>query len=280
MRAVWSFSLVLLGCGGRTLDDSVFDEGSRGSSFAVGGFGGNPGLGGSGTFGGSPGVGGSFGFGGTLAAGGHTATGGRPSAGGVFGEGGFTGSAGVFTTGGLPGTGGFVTSGGTGSGGAPFVDNLCVRVCDAIHDLCGVPPGQTGEQCAIGCSQPLVSSSPSCEMATRSLLNCVQKVIAFVAGTCAVIDGAVRLACPDALLKVNACGLTLPEVCTDIGQVSVGPHQCDRIRTCGATEYHTVCTSSANGTHCQCKVNGSTRSEKIFWGSIDACEQESMFRCL
>jgi hypothetical protein len=289
MRVVWSFSLIFLACGGRTLDDSVFDEGPRGGSFSTGGFGGNPGVGGNPTFGGNPGVGGSFGFGGSVSTGGRVATGGRPGTGGVFGGGGFIGSGGfvttggVFgsggfvTTGGVFGTGGFVTTGGSGSGGAPFVDKSCVRLCDTIQNLCGVPPGQSGQQCATGCSEPLVSSSPACQMATRNLLDCANKALGGAQSSCTGISGLVLLNCADQLLKANACGTTPQEMCSEVGQVS--GNQCDRIRTCGATEYHTVCTSTPTSTHCRCMVDGSTRSKMLYSGSFDACKQAWLFPC-
>jgi hypothetical protein len=117
--------VAVLGCGART--DTLFDDGSGGSSFGAYGAGGQahgggyPTAGTQGRGGNSSGgyaTAGSFGVGGQGVGGGYTA--GNFGVGGSFGTSGSFGTAGSFGTSGSFGTGGAVSTGGTGPLGGSF----------------------------------------------------------------------------------------------------------------------------------------------------------------
>lgn len=261
MRVVWSISLVFLACGGRTLGDPVFDEPPRGGA---------PGSGGS-AAGGRSGSGGI-----TPSTGGVTpSTGGTIATGGSF-SGGFS-FGGQFPSGGRVGTGGTFITGGTGSGGSPFVDKTCVQFCDTIQNLCGALPGKAGQQCAVGCSQPLVTSSPACQVATREMLECVNKALGTSQASCNSVAPVALLFCSEQLLKANACGTLPPDMCSE--SLSGEANRCERVRTCGRTEYRTVCSGSASLSTCTCSVDGKFVAKMGFKSASDLCNLAVNYPC-
>lgn len=268
MRVVWSISLIFLACGGRTLGDPVFDEAPRGGAQ---GFGGNAAGGKSSSGGVAPSTGGF-----TPTTGGTLATGGSFSGGFTFG--GQLPSGGRITTGGKAGVGGTFLTGGTGSGGSPFVDKTCVQFCDTVQGLCGPLPGKAGPQCAIGCSQPLVSSSPACQVATREMLECVNKALSTPQASCSSVAAVALVFCSDQLLKANACGTQPPEMCSE--SLSAQGDQCERVRTCGKSEYRTVCAGPA-GTFigCTCRVDGKLMAKMGFTPENDLCDLAVTYPC-
>lgn len=274
MRAVWSFPLFFLACGGRTLGDPVFDEAARGGALSSGGraaggtrnTGGAQPAGGRVSTGGNIGAGARGGTGGAVGAGG-TSLGGGFGLGGQVSTGGRVGAGGQIGTGGLLGFGGVSATGGIGSGGAPFVDKSCVRFCDTVQGLCGALPDQPNQQCAVGCTQPLVSGSPACQVATRELLECMNRALATPQATCNSVSALVLLFCSEPLLKTNVCSQP-PDMCTE--SMSASENLCERIRRCGASEYRTVCSGSGAASVCLCNVDGKLTSKMLFKG--DPCK--------
>jgi hypothetical protein len=300
MRAVWSFSLLFVACGGRTLGDPIFDDAPQGGANTGGAknsggtntgaqtaTGGAPSLGGSATFGGRT----AGGFGGAIASGGRIATGGSTfMTGGTFLTGGTFTSGGTRPRGGAPtfggsfsGAGGVIFAGGSGgtiatggSGGAPVIDKSCTQFCDRVQGLCGLP-GDGNLQCAVGCSQPLTSASPACQAATRALLDCVNMALSLPLASCEAIGTVALLRCSDQLLKANACNTVPPEMCTE--SLIGSPQTCERVRTCGSTEYRTTCVSSATFSGCVCRVNGMGTSKMGSAGQFDACDLATSYPC-
>jgi hypothetical protein len=238
--------------------------------------GGAQGSGGSAT-GGSNGSGGvspsSGGF--APSTGGTIATGGSFSGG--FSFGGQFQSGGRVATGGEAGTGGTFITGGTGTGGMPFVDKTCVQFCDTIQNLCGALPGKAGQQCAVGCSQPLVSSSPACQVATRELLDCVNRALSTPQASCNSVAAVALVFCSDQLLKANACGTQPPDMCSE--SLSAQPDRCERVRTCGRDEYRTVCSGSASLAACTCSIDGKLATKMGFKGAGDLCDLAVNYAC-
>jgi hypothetical protein len=303
MRVVWSFSLLFVACGGRTLGDPIFDDAPQGGATTSGGrfaggakstggmgaragTGGAPNLGGSATFGGRT----AGGFGGAIASGGRLGTGGTFTTGGKFITGGTFTTGGTRPRGGAPtfggsfsGAGGVIFAGGSGgtiatggSGGAPVIDKSCTQFCDRVQGLCGLP-GDGSLQCAVGCSQPLTSASPACQAATRALLDCVNMALSLPLASCEAIGTVALLRCTDQLLKANACGTVPPEMCTD--SLSGSSQSCERVRTCGTTEYRTTCVGSATFSGCVCRVNGVATSKMGSAAQTDACDLAARYSC-
>ncbi|HWA76175.1 MAG TPA: hypothetical protein VG937_27740 [Polyangiaceae bacterium] len=306
MRVVWSFSLLFVACGGRTFGDPIFDDMPEGGATASGGrlsggangtggtstggthtgganTGGAPGKGGAPNLGGSATSGGTFatgGFGGAIANGGRVGSGGTLAAGGTFMTGGTRPRGGAPTFGGNSGTGGIIFAGGAiatgGVGGAPVIDKSCTQFCDRVQGLCGLP-SDGSQQCAVGCSQPFASGSPACQAATRALLDCVNMALSLPLASCEAIGALALLRCSDQLLKANACDTVPPEMCTE--SLGGSGQSCERVRSCGTTEYRTTCTSSATFSSCICRVNGVGMSKMGSSGQFDACELATSFPC-
>lgn len=285
MRVVWSFSLVLLACGGRTLGDPIFDDVPEGGGLASGGraAGGARNSGGHLTGGATSsggvapatgGTGGGLGISGGFTFGGQVGSGGTLAAGGRFATGGSPFSGGRFSTGGFSNTGGTAKSTG-GTGGAPFIDKSCVQFCDKVQGLCGFLPDTL--TCAAGCSQPLASSSPACQAATRSLLDCVNMALSTPLASCEAIGTLGLVYCSDQLLKANACNTVPPEMCTDsIIGTDAG---CQRVRQCGTTEYRTTCQSGTGFAACRCQINGKLTTKMGFTGDFDTCKLAASYAC-
>lgn len=287
MRAVWSFSLIALACGGRTFGDPIFDETGQGGSLAPGGRASGGAVTHSGGSGGRSGSGGSVATSGgrVPSTGGVPAlTGGRSSTGGVSpASGGVTTTTGGVSFGGSFGFGGRIGSGGVvatgGSGGAPFIDKACARVCSKVGDLCGTPTG-SNDECAIECSQPLNSSSSRCQAASRNLIECMNRSLALPGASCSSIPALVLLTCAEFLRAVASCNDTPPIPPEQCSESLVGQETgCIRTRTCGVNAYETTCSALPGFASCVCRVDGKLTSKAGFSGAFDACSLTMDFSC-
>jgi hypothetical protein len=114
-------------------------------------------------------------------------------------------------------------------------------------------------------------------VATRELIDCIDRTLSFSQADCNGISGLVLLNCSNQLIKANSCGTAPPEMCTESLQVT--GNQCVRTRVCGASIYQTTCSSANAFTGCSCQVNGATRSKMGYSGMFDACERAQVFPC-
>ncbi len=145
-KGMWivELSLVLVGCGGESFSDSLFDPGADGAPGGSAGTGGETSTGGE-----SHGTGGAAQeTGGSQATGGVAPTGGTTSTGGALATGGSSSS-----TGGAPGTGGTTSTGGaTGTGGS---------TCTLVTHSDGL--GQTWQDCVALGTYDVTEAQKACQ---------------------------------------------------------------------------------------------------------------------
>lgn len=194
MRAVLFFAISALACGGRTLGDSIYDEGPFGGS------------------------GGSLSQGGSRPA--STAgRGGRNAGGAAPGVGG-TSSGGTFPKGGSF----------SGSGGGSLSAE-CKDFCSGFDRVC--PNSLDFSECYSECSSG-ADGAGMCGGLVREALRCfTQATRALPSRACAAAQQALALSCFSHLQNLQRCGFELPESEPECKEsASASPSVCEQARYC------------------------------------------------